>query len=387
MCRHNEKKIMIIYRSSGIIWNIALLILLLSTDVSGEVENEGLIKAYCIDFNWGDGGPNAFAAPGLWADADPEDHVAWYKSLGVNTIQTFCVSCNGYAWYKNGVVPEQPGLKHNFLREMVRRGHDENMQVMGYFCIGANTRWGLEHPELSYGTPSAPHIPYTKSYLEYLDKAIRDAVGTTGINGFMVDWIWQPVRKATDWQWLSCEKDLYTELMGHDFPGEKELTEEQYLAYSRKAIDRCWKTIHTAAKETNPDCIIWLTCHTPTHPHVVNSEMFKEVDWLMNEAGDMESIEAVTSMTGPTTRLITCLAFWNKQDPAVIIPRALEKGIGLYGFTKPLENSLLPSVENYLSKPVSELKGDEKNIAALARVFMGMPLDLDENKDSAQQQK
>jgi hypothetical protein len=31
--------------------------------------------------------------------------------MGVNTIQTFIVSCNGYAWYKNGVVPEQPGLK------------------------------------------------------------------------------------------------------------------------------------------------------------------------------------------------------------------------------------------------------------------------------------
>jgi hypothetical protein len=29
--------------------------------------------------------------------------------------QSFAVSCNGYAWYKNGIVPEQPGLKHNFL--------------------------------------------------------------------------------------------------------------------------------------------------------------------------------------------------------------------------------------------------------------------------------
>jgi hypothetical protein len=125
-----------------------------------------------------------------------------------------------------------------------------------------------------------------------------------------------------------------------------------------------------------------LTCHTPTHPHVVNSEMFKEVDWLMNEAGDMESINAVPSMTGPQTRLITCLAFWNKQDPTVIIPEALKKGIGLYGFTKPMENSLLPSVENYLIKPLDQLKGDEKNIAALARVFLGMPLDSDENNDS-----
>jgi len=33
------------------------------------------IKAYNLDFNWGEGGPNAFAAPGLWADASPEEHI------------------------------------------------------------------------------------------------------------------------------------------------------------------------------------------------------------------------------------------------------------------------------------------------------------------------
>jgi len=80
------------------------------------------VKAYCIDFNWGDGGPNGFAKPGLWAAADPAKHVAWYKAMGANVIQTFAVSCNGYAWYKNGKVPAQPGLKHDFLPEMVRLG-------------------------------------------------------------------------------------------------------------------------------------------------------------------------------------------------------------------------------------------------------------------------
>ena len=33
------------------------------------------INAYCLDFNWGPGGPNSFAKPGLWADADPAQHV------------------------------------------------------------------------------------------------------------------------------------------------------------------------------------------------------------------------------------------------------------------------------------------------------------------------
>ncbi len=124
----------------------------------------GDVKAFCIDFNWGDGGPNGFARPGLWADADPAHHVAWYKALGVNVIQTFCVSCNGYAWYRGGVVPAQPGLEHDFLTDVVRLGHKEGMSVMGYFCIGANTRWGSEHPDQSYGSPAHTHIPFTTDY-------------------------------------------------------------------------------------------------------------------------------------------------------------------------------------------------------------------------------
>lgn len=117
------------------------------------------IKAYCLDFNWA--GRRGFADPGTWKDADPKAHVAWHKAMGGNVIQTFCVSSNGWAWYQGGPVPEQPGLKHDFLREVVKLGHEEGMLVMGYFCIAANTRWGRENPELSYGTPSTYHIPYT----------------------------------------------------------------------------------------------------------------------------------------------------------------------------------------------------------------------------------
>ena len=119
---------------------IAFSIVLLSCGKQQKVEKEIPIYSFNLDFNWGEGGPNEFAEPGLWADASPVEHVKWYKDMGVNTIQTFCVSCNGYSWYKNGVVPEQPGLKHDFLPEMVKLGHQEGMKVMGYFCIGSNTK-------------------------------------------------------------------------------------------------------------------------------------------------------------------------------------------------------------------------------------------------------
>ena len=217
------------------------------------------------------------------------------------------------------------------------------MLVLGYFCAGSNTRWGQAHPELSYGFPSEPHIPYTDEYLAYLDAAIRDAVGKTGIDGFMMDWLRMPTsRKSNGGRWLDCEKKLYTQLMGEPFPGEKELPAAKMTEYGRRAVDRCWETIRKAAKETNPNCIVWLTCCDIHDPHIVNSRALKETDWLLNEAGDLKRTADAKKMIGPHTRLITCLADWNKQDPMQIVPAALKEGIGLYGFTKPGPDSLLP---------------------------------------------
>jgi len=342
-------------------------------DRSRKVET---IKSYCLDFNWGEGGPNAFAAPGLWSDANPSDHIRWYKELGVNTIQSFIVSCNGYAWYKNGVVPSQPGLKHDFLPELVRLGHDEGLKVMGYLCIGSNTRWGIENPEYSYGYPTDRHIPFTKKYKEYLDAVIRDAIEKTDIDGFMIDWFYQPNRSNHNGQWLESEKQLYSELMGESFPGEDELSEDDYNKYSRRAIEDCWNTIYNATKESNPNAIIWLTAFDITHPHYVNSKMFQEVDWLMNEEGDLKKIEAIKQMVGDHTQLITCLAKWNEKDPKMVVPDALQANIGLYGFTKPDSNSVKPYMNYYYGSPVDSFEGDDKIIATFARVFNQKPLDF-----------
>ena len=88
--------------------------------------------------------------------------------------------------------------------------------------------------------------------------------------------------------------------------------------------------------------------------------MYKEADWLMNESGDKRSIDAVRKMVGPQTRLITCLARWNGQDATKIVPEALASGIGLYGFTVPRNDGGLVPLDEILSRPVSELKGDDR---------------------------
>lgn len=358
-------------------WAAFVLVAVASGAIPARPEVPKEIKAYDIDFNWGPGGPNAFSKPGLWADADPAAHVAWYKGIGCNVIQTFCVSCNGYAWFKHGLVPEQPGLRHDFLPEVVKLAHRENMLVLGYFCAGSNTRWGQTQPDLSYGFPSEPHIPFTDEYLAYLDSAIRDAVTKTGIDGFMVDWLRMPTnRNSNGAGWLDCEKKLYGQLMSQPFPGEGNITPVQMTQYGRKAVDRCWQAIRKAAKEANPSCLVWLSCSDINDPHIANSRALKETDWLLNEAGDPARTEAAQKMIGAHTRLITCLALWNKQDPNVIVPAAGKAGIGLYGFTKPTQGSLKPPVSFYLQKPALSFQGDDRNIAVLARKYLGLPQDF-----------
>jgi hypothetical protein len=335
------------------------------------------IKAYNIDYNWGPGGAHGFAKPGLWADANPEILMDWYQDLGCNVVHSFGVSCNGYAWYKNGVVPEQPGLKYDFLTEMVKIGRKKNMKVFGYFCVGANNKWEEDHPDLCYQM-DGQQIPFTSQYIDYLCLSIEDAIKKTDMDGIMLDWFYNPGGgrdPLPPLRWIACEQEMYMELMNQPFPGKDKITPETEVDFRRKAIDRAWQQIKTTTKRTKPDCIIWLTAYEVNSPEYEGSALLQEVDWLMNESGDIERTTAMRGLVGSKTRLITCLANWNKQDPSNIVPAALNENVGLYGFTKPVEGPLMKPVDYYLSNPVDSLTGDERNIAVLARAFNNLSFD------------
>jgi hypothetical protein len=275
------------------------------------------VRAFCVDYNWNhetewEGKP--WAKPGLWADVDPVEHVRWHKELGCNAIVTFAVSCNGYSWYKNSIVPEQPGLKHDFLTEAVRLGHKNDMKVFGYFCFAANWRWGKENPDYSYGTPGWYHIPYTRKYLDFLCASIEDAFKKTGMDGMRIDWLWNP----DDNRWLPCEQEMYDELMGEKFPGVEEITKEQTLLFRKRSLNRCWQRMYETVKKLNKNNIVWHSINNLHYPDLVGDSvpmlMLKQADWLTNEAGDLKSLQEVASKVGKQTRLVTCMAKWNNQD-------------------------------------------------------------------------
>jgi len=320
------------------------------------------IEAFCIDFNWG---PDGVAPPGMFAAASPAEHVAWYRDLGVNTIQTFCVSVNGYAWYRGDVVPPQPGLKGDFLKETVELGHGAGMKVVGYFCAGSNEYWSRSHPELSHPFSGAIAIPFTTEYLDYLCKAIDEAVTRTGIDGFMLDWFYNASHFYPDreYRWLDCEKRMYAELFNEPWPGDEAMDDARTQEFNRRALARAWDRIRAAAKKAKPDCIIWLTCFDLQHPQLQGARVLQEADWLMNEHSDPEKLVQARALAGPQTRLIQCVSGWGgKHDAAKVLAAPRFADVGIYGFIR-------PDVESTL--PVEGATGDAANIAAMRRAFGG----------------
>jgi hypothetical protein len=254
-------------------------------------------------------------------------------------------------------------MKGEFLNEITTLGHRAGMQVMGYFCIGANAYWSQQHPDLSDPLPNAIAIPFTTEYLSYLRGVITEALTKTGIDGFMIDWVYNASHFYPDkeYRWLDCEKQMYSELCGEPFPGEAAMDEGRINEFNRLATDRCWETIRSAAKAAKPDCIIWLTAFDLNHPMIVGSRMLREVDWLMNEHPDPSRLEAVRQSIGAHTQIIQCVCGWGDQhNAAKILQDPHFADVGIYGFAKPDPATTLPPEDD---------SGNARNIAAMREGF------------------
>lgn len=328
------------------------------------------IQAFCIDFNWSGKGYASLSLPNDFSDADPQEHIKWYKEHGVNTIQTFCVSHNGYAWYDSKIAPKVVGLKTNFLKELVELGHSEGMKVMGYFSPGTNVYWLENHPDEIYDNNTMFHIIYTKKYLDYLGSVIYEAVKESGIDGFMIDAIFTaPFYDGEKMKWAECEKQMYEELFNEPFIGVENITKEIEIEFKRKSVERCWDTIYNSAKKANPECVIWLTCHDLTAYQIApDSKIFKQVDWLMNENSDGEYLQKVKSMVGDHTKLIQCITGWAEHDSEQLFNREDMKDVGFYGFAWPDSLTTLPyTLESAANDP--RFKRNAENILKMKEEY------------------
>lgn len=322
------------------------------------------IKAFNIDFNWDNRGP---ARPGFYAQAKPAEHVQWYRDLGADTIQTFCVSYNGYAWYRDSAVaPVTPDMTSDFLPELTDLAHRQDMRVLGYFCFGANPVWKAQHPDSVYayapmeeftGECVGSHgIVYTDEYLDYFTRMVQDVLRKTDIDGFMIDWIRPTSRQGK--AWLPREKQLYRELMHRQFPLDATADSSEILEYNRRILDRAWVRIKEAVDSVRP-AIVW-TNHPfekANDPLWNGHRILKEADWILNESANSEFLPWLSKQVGSHTRIIQNLSGWRNHDANMWKDIEFPK-YGLYGFAQADPVTTFPS-RDYTPSCAANLKNIE----------------------------
>lgn len=267
-----------------------------------------------VIWHQGEGGPGGpygrrlVAMAGQWCKQFGQDFYFIWGTLTRNTKASPPIEPQPTWFYRSATNGE--------IRKAVEYfGDDGRAALVELYDVGdhethflqkaeASRRMGLAALTLAYGQPRTYCGPLKTDLMIESGKAIVrfDRVGDGLVYKPSIDGISGVYVKGED------KKKLYEQLMGEPYPGDDALTVKQELVYSCKALDRCWKTIRQAAKEANPDCIVWITSNRMDHPHVVDSDMYRQADWLMNEVGDMERIAKVKDMVGENTRLITCMA-------------------------------------------------------------------------------
>jgi hypothetical protein len=321
------------------------------------------ITAFCADFNWDIVG--APASPGMYAHADPEALVDWTAELGANTIQTFHVGFNGWAWYPSAVTPMNPGLPPDWLTRVNARARQRNIQVMGYLCLGANQFWQVMHadevhPGVVGGWGGMP-IPTTERYLDWFCALVQESATHTTSAGFMIDWFYPTVHDT----WLPCERVMWQELLGEPFPSVAP-SPAAVLAFDRAAMTRAWQRIK-AAEQSGRKQIIWPSfgVKTVADPLWQDHPALRESDWILNESPDHDYMAWIRAQMRPDARLVQCAAGWTTHRADQQFATLSRLVDGWYGFASVHPTTCRP----WTLAQIAELRAS--NLAASQPAFAG----------------
>ena len=196
----------------------------------------------------------------------------------------------------------------------------------------------------------------TLEYIDYFCRSVEDTIVKTGVDGFMIDW----VRPTEHNNWLDCEREMYRQLLGEKFPESGSPSNETILEFDRRAIERAWRYITWTVHATGP-VIIWTN-----HPILKNEyalwkghKLLKEVDWILNEAPDLEHLAWLREQTGQETLIIQNLCGWKDHD-ATVWKNIDPDEYGFYGFAK---------ADTITTMPSSEIPQNIKNIGILRDAY------------------
>jgi hypothetical protein len=178
-----------------------VLLLLCTLTLSGQPRVPKLTETYrhyCFDFNWVDKLDRAGKPLSDYSKLTAQDHIRALEAMHANSLMVFTMSISGYTFFNSKVGERHPTLNYDYLKEMVRLGHQRGIAMELYVpttwadrVVQRNPSWGVRKPDGSllaslYG---GYHPDINSPAADWYAALLRELFPAYGAEGFFADGI------------------------------------------------------------------------------------------------------------------------------------------------------------------------------------------------------
>ena len=211
-------------------------------------------RHYCFDFNWVDKVDRAGKPLADYSKLSAKDHIDQLVAMHADSLMVFTMSISGYMFYDSKVGKRHPGLHYDYLKDMIRMGHEKGI-AMELYVPTVWADWLIQqHPSWGYRTPGGEL--YTASYggyhpdpnspaADWYVDVIRELIPAYGGDAFFADGISFPRYGQSEFTVAKFKKD-----MGRDYP--KSLAADPdwraTVRWEAEQVANYWKKLKDAVK-------------------------------------------------------------------------------------------------------------------------------------------
>ncbi|MGA2617094.1 MAG: hypothetical protein ABSF26_05740 [Thermoguttaceae bacterium] len=190
-----------------------------------------------------------------------QQYFDWHQGFGNNAVycQAYCSS--GFALYPSKLGPVGHGKASQLFPEIYLLARKAKMPVWSYFCVSADLFQSREHPEWivpgsapgSYGHGGlfGPETPHTALVCARLREFLKDYP----VDWLLLDWFVYGSLKPNEArvQPAGFVKQPFQEILGRPMPSKaSDITPEEHLKYKRVTLERQFRALKQAVRETSP---------------------------------------------------------------------------------------------------------------------------------------
>jgi hypothetical protein len=215
-------------------------------------------RHYCFDFNWVDKLDRAGKPLSDYSKLSAQDHIHALEAMHANSLMVFTMSITGYTFYDSKVGERHPTLNYDYLKEMIRLGHQRGIAMELYVpttwadrLVQRNPSWGVRNPDGSllaslYG---GYHPDINSPAALWYAAMLRELFPAYGAEGFFADGI--SMLRYGQGEYTVKE---FRARMGREYPKSLEADPDwrATLRWEIEQVRKYWRLLRETIRKQDP---------------------------------------------------------------------------------------------------------------------------------------